>query len=106
MIFELREYDIHPGMMANWLKLMQEDIHPFQTQKGVAFIASFVAVDNPNKYIWIRRYNSQNERERITHEIYESAHWKENIKPKINEMLVKDSVKVTALKATDISPIH
>ena len=106
MIFELREYDIHPGMMENWLKLMQEHIHPFQTQHGVAFIASFVVVDNPNKYIWIRRYSDQSERERITNDIYESAHWKEKIKPLINEMLVKDSVKVTALKATDISPIH
>lgn len=92
--------------MEGWLKLMQEHIHPFQTQHGVAFVASFVALDNPNKYIWMRRFNSQSECERITHDIYESAHWRQKIKPLINEMLVKDSVKVTALKATDISPIH
>ncbi|MFA6036803.1 MAG: NIPSNAP family protein [Legionellales bacterium] len=106
MIFELREYDIQPGAMPEWIQLMQEHIHPYQTQLGIAFIASFISIDNPNKYIWIRRFPSEKERERLYQAVYESEHWKSHIKPHIDKMLIRDTMKVTLMEATAISPIH
>ena len=106
MIFELREYDIIPGFMLEWISLMQEQILPLQMKYGITFIASFVPADNPNKYIWIRRFNPQNNREQVCNEMYESPEWKENIKPKIDNMLNYKTIKVTLLHATDNSPIH
>lgn len=106
MIFELREYSINPGLMPQWIQFMHEKILPYQIQLGVALVASFVSLDNPNQYIWIRRFSNEAERERITQAIYESLHWKENIKPHIDKLLVPNSKKVTSMQATDISPVH
>ena len=37
MLFELRQYQMKPGKKAEWLKLMEEEIIPFQVQKGNDF---------------------------------------------------------------------
>ena len=32
--YELRQYEIRPGKMDEWLKLMEEEIIPFQIEQG------------------------------------------------------------------------
>ena len=106
MLFELREYDIKPGHMPAWLRLMQEEIHPFQLKLGVIMIASFVGKENPDKYVWIRRFDNEAERQRLYKVVYEDPYWLSHIKPKIDSMLNRDTMRVTLLEATPVSPIH
>ena len=56
MFFELREYRIKDGKRDRWVALMEEQIIPFQVSKGMVFVGSFVALDEPDLYVWIRRY--------------------------------------------------
>jgi hypothetical protein len=48
MFFELREYRIKDGERERWVKLMEEKVIPFQVSKGMVFVASFVATEEPD----------------------------------------------------------
>ena len=45
MLFELRQYRTKPGQRERWVQLMEEVIIPFQVEKGVVIVGSFVGED-------------------------------------------------------------
>ena len=106
MFFELREYRIKDGKRDRWVRLMEEKIIPFQVSKGMVAVASFVAVDEPDLYVWIRRFESEEEAERLYADVYESAYWKNEIKPEANEMLDREGMRIRRLEATPKSVIR
>jgi hypothetical protein len=62
---------------------MEEKIIPLQMSKGMVAVGSFVAMDEPDLYVWIRRFENQEEAERLYKEVYESEYWRTEIKPAI-----------------------
>jgi hypothetical protein len=106
MFFELRQYRIKDGKRDRWVKIMEEKIIPFQVSKGMVFVGSFVSMDEPDLYIWIRRFESEEEAERLYREVYESEFWKTEIKPYADEMLDRERMLVTRLAATEKSVIR
>lgn len=106
MFFELRQYRTRPGQRAAWVKIMEEEIIPFQVSKGMVIVGSFVGQEEDDLYVWIRRFESEEERKRLYEAVYESAHWKNNIAPKVPEMLFREQIKVTRIEATPKSVIQ
>ncbi len=106
MLFELRQYRIKDGKRDRWVKLMDEEIIPFQVSKGVVVIGSFTAEEEEDLYIWIRRFKNEAERERLYKEIYESDYWVNNITPQADEMLDRERMAITRLEATPKSVIQ
>jgi hypothetical protein len=106
MFFELREYRIKDGKRERWVQLMEEKIIPFQVSKGMVAVASFVALDEPDLYVWIRRFENEEEAERLYKEVYESDYWKTEIKPAADDMLDRDRMRITRLAATEKSVIR
>ncbi|WP_028322122.1 NIPSNAP family protein [Desulfatiglans anilini] len=106
MFFELRQYRIKDGKRERWVRLMEEKIIPFQVSKGMVFVGSFVALDEPDLYIWIRRFESEEEAERLYEEVYQSDYWKTEIAPLAKEMLDRDKMVITRMSATDKSVIR
>ena len=106
MFFELREYRIRDGKRERWVKLMEEKIIPFQMSKGMVAVGSFVALDEPDLYIWIRRFENEEEAERLYKEVYESDFWKTEITPQADEMLDRERMRITRLAATEKSVIR
>lgn len=106
MLFELRQYRIKDGKRDRWVKLMEEEIIPFQISKAVVVIGSFIAEEEEDLYIWIRRFKNEAERERLYKEIYESDYWVNNITPQADEMLDREKMKITRLEATPKSVIQ
>ncbi|VBB42972.1 NIPSNAP family containing protein [uncultured Desulfatiglans sp.] len=106
MFFELRQYRIKDGKRERWVRLMEEKIIPFQVSKGMVFVGSFVAMDEPDLYIWIRRFESEEEAERLYEEVYQSDYWKTEIAPLSKEMLDRDRMVITRMNATDKSVIR
>ena len=39
--YELRQYLVRPGKMDEWVKIMEEEIIPFQVSKGMVICGSF-----------------------------------------------------------------
>ena len=106
MFFELRQYRTQPGQRENWVKLMEETIIPFQVSKGMVIVGSFVGEQEQDLYVWIRRFESESERERLYEAVYQSDEWLKNIAPKIAGMLDRDRIVVTRIEPTAASVIH
>jgi hypothetical protein len=106
MLFELRQYRIKSGKRERWVKLMEEEIIPFQVLKGMVVVGSFIGQEEGDLYVWIRRFESEEERERLYKEVYESDYWQNEIRPQIDEMLDRETMQVTRLEATPKSVIQ
>jgi hypothetical protein len=85
---------------------MEEEIIPFQISKGMVVVGSFVGQEEEDLYIWIRRFESEEERERLYEEVYESDYWQNEIRPQIDEMLDRETMQVTRIEATPKSVIQ
>lgn len=103
MFFELRQYRTKPGQRQAWVKLMEEEIIPFQVAKGMVIHGSFVGQEEDDLYVWIRRFESEEERQRLYAAVYESDHWKNVIAPKIPAMLDREKMVIKRLEATSRS---
>jgi quinol monooxygenase YgiN len=106
MLFELRQYRIHPGKRDEWVKFMDEVIIPFQASKGMVIVASFVAEEDPDLYVWIRRFDDEEDRKRLYAAVYESDFWKQEVSPKVPDMLDRAKIVVTRLNPTPKSVLR
>jgi hypothetical protein len=106
MIFELRQYRLKPGQRERWVKWMEEKIIPYQVSLGAVVLGSFVAEDDPDLYVWIRRFESEEERVRLYAAIYESPTWVNEIRPVNDGMIIREKIQVTRLLATPKSVIQ
>jgi hypothetical protein len=100
MLFELRQYRTKPGQRENWVKYMEEVIIPFQTAQGMTILGSFTGEEEDDLFVWIRRFNDEQDRERLYKVVYESDEWKNNIAPPIPDMLDREKIKVSRLNPT------
>jgi hypothetical protein len=106
MLFELRQYRLLPGQRDRWVKFMEEVLIPFQVSKGMVIAGSFVGEEDPDLYVWIRRFENEAERERLYRDVYESDHWKNVIAPEVSEMLDRPKMVITRLSPTPRSVLH
>ena len=106
MFFELRRYQIKDGKRDQWVRFMEDEIIPFQISKGMVVCGSFIDQENPEVYVWIRRFENEAEKERLYKAVYESDHWKNDISPRVGEILDRETIQVTRLEATPKSVIR
>lgn len=106
MLFELRQYSMRPGQRENWVRLAEDEIIPFQTSKGMQIVGSWLGEGDSDAFIWIRRFESEAERERLYKEVYESDHWKTNIAPRAQQMLDREKMVITRMNPTARSAIQ
>jgi hypothetical protein len=85
---------------------MEKVIIPFQVSKGMVVVGSFVGEEEKDLYVWIRRFESEEARERLYDAVYESDTWKNEIGPVIPEMLDREKTIVTRIEATPMSVIQ
>ncbi|RLT45619.1 MAG: NIPSNAP family containing protein [Chloroflexi bacterium] len=100
MLYELRIYECHPGQRDAWVQYMEEEIIPFQVSKGMVIVASFVDEQDPNRYVWMRRFVDEEERVRLYAAVYQSDHWKNDISPRNPTMIIRETIQVMRLNPT------
>ena len=106
MFYEFRQYTIKNGKRDKWVKFMENEIIPFQISKGMVVIGSFVGQEEDDLYVWIRRFESEEERERLYKAVYESDHWRNVLGHKVGELLDREKIVVTRLEPTAKSVIR
>lgn len=104
--FEFRTYRPMPGKMAGWVKIMEEMIIPFQVSKGMVICGSFRGETDESIYMWIRRFESEEQRVAQYEAVYSSDWWKENIAPIWQDYHKKEDIVVTRMEATPRSPMQ
>ena len=102
--YELRQYKIFPGKMAAWIKYMEDEIIPFQVAKGMLITGSFRHETDESVYIWIRRFESEAERERLYTAVYQSDQWKTVISPIVGTLIDRSAIQVQRIVPTRMSP--
>src|SRR5216683_8444412 len=98
--YELRQYHVRRGKIAEWLKIMEGEIIPFQVAKGMVITASFKGESDDSVYVWMRRFESESQKEALYKAVYESDHWKKEIAPRIPELLDREKNVVTRIIPT------
>lgn len=104
--FELRQYRVLPGKMDEWVRFMEEEIIPFQTERGMVVVASCRGESDDSLYFWVRRFRSESARKRLYEAVYESDHWKQVIGPRIPEFLDRAGAVITRVVPTPQSPMQ
>jgi hypothetical protein len=98
--FELRQYRMRPGQRDAWLTLMEEEIVPFQISKGMVISGMFFGEEDKELFVWLRRFESEEERERLYEAVYQSDTWKHDIGPRVLTLINVEQIRVTRLEAT------
>lgn len=106
MLFEFRHYTCKPGKRDDWVKYMEEVVIPFQVSRGMVILGSFTSDEDPNAYYWIRRFKDEDDRKALYAAVYQSDTWKEEIGPKVPEMIDRDAIEVTRLTPSPKSAIQ
>jgi hypothetical protein len=98
--YELRQYKVLPGKMEEWVKIMEEEIIPFQVSKGMVICGSFRGETDDSAYVWLRRFESEAQREALYKAVYDSDHWKTTIAPRVPACLDRSAMVVTRVVPT------
>jgi hypothetical protein len=104
--YELRQYHVRPGKMAQWVKLMEEEIIPFQVARGMVICGSFRGETDDSAYVWLRRFDSEAEREALYKAVYDTDEWKTRIAPHIPDLLDREKMVVTRIVPTAKSTLR
>jgi hypothetical protein len=104
--YELRQYHVLPGKMDGWVKIMEEEIIPFQVAKGMVICGSFRGETDQSVYVWLRRFESEAEREALYKAVYETDHWKTKIAPRVPEYLDRSKMVITRIEPTPKSTVR
>jgi hypothetical protein len=98
--YELRQYKVLPGKLESWVKMMEEEIIPFQISKGMVVTGSFQGETDPSVYIWLRRFENEEQRKALYDAVYESERWKTQIAPRVPEHLDRSAAVITRIVPT------
>ena len=118
--FEIRIYNVNPGKMSEWIEFMENTIIPFQVEKGMVIHGSFIesskdmfllernerimkSDNDSNSYIWIRRFENIEHKNKLYKDVYESNKWINEIAPKVANLIDRNSIIVHNVVSTDIS---
>jgi hypothetical protein len=71
---------------------MEDEIIPFQVAQGVVVNGMFRGEQDETKYVWIRRFESERDREELYTKVYQSEFWKTSVAPRIPDVLEKAEV--------------
>ena len=102
--YELRQDSVRPGKADEWVKIMEEEIIPFQVSKGMVITASYRGETDESVYVWVRRFDSEEQRVQQYKDVYESDFWKTKIAPRVPACLDREKNVVTRLVPTPRSP--
>ncbi|MEM1159801.1 MAG: NIPSNAP family protein [Pseudomonadota bacterium] len=101
--YEVRQYVVRPGKMAEWLKMFDEEIIPFQVGKGMVITGVFSGEDDDSVFIWLRRFESEADRERLYEAVYQDPFWTDEMAPRIGACIDREQIKVQRVVASGLS---
>lgn len=106
MFYEIRRYQARPGRRDDWVRYMEDTVIPFQRAKGMTVIASFIDEEDEDGYVWIRRFDDEDDRVARYAAVYEDTEWRERIGPTVRELLLTDRTVVTRVQPTPASAMQ
>jgi hypothetical protein len=74
-IVELRQYTLHPGQRDVLIDLFDREFVESQEAVGIAVLGQFRDLDDPNRFVWLRGFDSMPQRARALDRFYGGPVW-------------------------------
>ena len=85
---------------------MEDVVIPFQNAHGMSVTASFTDDEDPDAYLWIRRFDDEAHRAAAYAAVYASDRWKDEIDPVVGELLDTERIEVMRVTPTPRSGLR
>ncbi len=95
--YELRQYHVRPGKMDEWVRIMEEEIIPFQVSKGMVICGSYRGETDESAYVWIRRFEQRGRARRPVQGGLRDRALEDQDRPRVPECLDRDKMVITRL---------
>ena len=87
MIVEVCTYRVKAGRRSEFIKHFEAQAVPAIRACGIRVLGPLVDRENPNKFVWLRSFPSQEERDRMYYAFHHSAVWVDELEPIAMPML-------------------
>ena len=77
-VLELRQYTLHPGQRDALVDVFERTLVDSQEQLGIHVIGTFVDLDRPDRFVWIRGFDSNDARSAALRAFYTGPDWRAN----------------------------
>lgn len=88
MVFELRNYLLKPGARDEFIRYFKNHFIDSQKTMGASIPAMFTIKDEPDRFFWIRGFDSMRERSQFLPAFYNGDVWKK-FGPAANDMMLE-----------------
>jgi hypothetical protein len=94
MLLEIRRYTIVPGRRDEFAAWFDEEVLPLFESLGIDVVGQFVSEDDPDAFVYLRRFADAAERDRRYAALDADPVWNERIKPRALELETSAVVEV------------
>ena len=91
-VVELRQYTLRPGQRDVLIDLFDRELVESQEAEGMAIVGQFRDLDDPDRFVWIRGFDSMPARARALAAFYGGPVWKANSAAANATMIDSDNV--------------
>jgi hypothetical protein len=91
-IVELRQYTLHPHQRDVLIELFEKELVEPQRRAGAEVLGQFRDLDDPDRFVWLRGFDSMEARTRALTAFYYGAVWKQHRQAANVTMLDSDNV--------------
>jgi hypothetical protein len=91
-IVELRQYTLHPGQREALITLFDRDFVESQEELGMVILGQFRDLDNPDRFVWLRGFETMPGRAQALASFYSGPVWKANSAAANATMIDSDNV--------------
>lgn len=77
-ILELRQYTIHTGQLEALVDVFERTLVDSQELCGIHVVGTFTDLDRPDRFVWIRGFDSNDSRSTALRAFYTGPHWRAN----------------------------
>jgi hypothetical protein len=102
--YELRQYQIRSGKMAEWIAFMEDEVIPLQVSKGMVITGCFRGETDDSVFVWMRRFESEAERERQYAAVYDTDRWRTHMHHRAADLVVLETIAVQRIVPIRMSP--
>jgi hypothetical protein len=74
-VIELRRYRLHPGARETLIDLFDREFLETQDAAGMSVLAQFRDLDDPDAFVWLRRFEDLPQRTEALHKFYGGPVW-------------------------------
>jgi quinol monooxygenase YgiN len=91
-IVELRQYALHPGQREALITLFDRELVETQEELGMAILGQFRDLDNPDRFVWLRGFETMAGRAEALDSFYSGPAWRANSAEANATMIDSDNV--------------